>query len=80
MDLVRALAAAYMAITYKYDAGRGYKWENAYADLWTLANRAHGLERRVRTSEARLLIRLLRNEIEQETERVRKLVEKEEKQ
>lgn len=80
MDLVRALAAAYMAITYKYDAGRGYKWGNAYRDLWTLTQRAHGLERRVRTSEARLLVRLLRNEIERETERVRKLAMKEETQ
>lgn len=74
MELVRALAATYIAITDKYDGGRGYRWEQAYADLYHLENRAYGVRQRVRTRDAFLLADLLRIEISQEKERVRKLV------
>lgn len=74
MELVRALAAAYIAITDKYDGGHGYKWEQAYVDLHHLESRAYGVRRRVRTRDAFLLADLLRAEISQEAERVRKLV------
>ena len=74
MELVRALAAAYIAITDKYDGGREYKWEQAYVDLHRLESRAYGVRRRVRTRDAILIADLLRVEISQEAERVRKMV------
>ena len=70
MDIIKEIASAYLAIENRYDGGKSYKWEDVYAELFTLENKAHGLKRRVRTSEGRLLARLLCEEITTEKERV----------
>ena len=74
MDIIKEIANKYLDIESRYDGGKSYKWEEAYAELWTLENKAHGLQRRVRTSEGRLLARLLCEEITNERKRISAII------
>lgn len=74
MDIIKEIAKKYLDIENKYDGGKSYNWEDAYAELWHLEQKAHGLQRRVRTSEGRLLARLLCEEITNERKRISAIV------